>query len=323
MKKVAVIGGGDSSEIIVSKKSRATIIANLDARKYMIYPVLIEGDKWVVELNSKEYAIDKNDFSANVEGDKVVFDFAYITIHGTPGEDGKLQGYFDLLNIPYNTPSQLASTITFNKWACNNLLKQLDFNCAKSVILRKGDEVEVSTILDTLGLPCFVKPNDGGSSFGTSKVSDPSALIPAIELAFEHGKEVIVESLLKGTEVTCGIVKLGEELKVLGITEIVTENDFFDYEAKYEGKSKEITPARISTLAEERIHEIVKSVYSKLGLSGVVRIDFLIDEDVPFIIEVNTTPGMSEQSIIPQQSAFSKLALVDLFSGIIEQKIQG
>ena len=323
MKKVAVIGGGDSSEIVVSKKSRATIIANLDARKYMVYPVLIEGNKWVVELNSKEYPIDKNDFSAQVEDKKVVFDFAYITIHGTPGEDGKLQGYFDLLNIPYNTPSQLASTITFNKWACNTLLKQLGYNCAKSVILRKEDEVDVATILDALGLPCFVKPNDGGSSFGASKVKDPSAVIPAIEKAFEHGKEVIAESMLKGTEVTCGIVRLDGELRVLGITEIVSENDFFDYEAKYEGKSKEITPARISTLAEERIHEAVTSIYATLGLSGVVRIDFMIDKDVPFIIEINTTPGMSEQSIIPQQSAYSKLPLIDLFSGIIEQKMQG
>lgn len=320
MKNVAVIGGGDSSEIVVSKKSRATIIANLDARKYMIYPVLITNEKWVVEFSGKEYAIDKNDFSFTIEGKKVVFDFAYITIHGTPGEDGKLQGYFDLLGIAYNTPSQLASTLTFNKWACNTLLKQLGFNCAASVLLRDIGNTNVSDVLDQLGLPCFVKPNDGGSSFGTSKVNDPSALFPAIENAFAHGEEVIIESMLNGTEVTCGIVEIKGELKVLGITEIVTENDFFDFEAKYEGKSKEITPARISSEAENAIHDAVKKIYRQLGLSGVVRIDFMIDKDTPFVIEVNTTPGMSDQSIIPQQAAFSKIALIDLFSNIIDSK---
>lgn len=317
MRKIAVIGGGDSAEIIISKKSRATIVANLDSTKYEVYSVLIVGNEWVVEQGDKKYIIDKNDFSTIIDGKIVKFDYAYITIHGTPGEDGKLQGYFDLLGIPYNTPNQLVSALTFNKWTCNTLLKQVGFHCANSVLIRKYDSVDVSHILDTVKLPCFVKPNDGGSSFGTSKVKTPDTLLLAIEQAFEHGKEVIIESMLSGTEVTCGIVKINDELKVLGITEIVTENEFFDFQAKYEGKSKEITPARITKQEEEAIHQTVKSIYSQLGIKGVVRIDFMVQEGVPYVIEINTTPGMSDQSIIPQQVKHSGMTLTELFDGIL------
>ncbi len=317
MRKIAVIGGGDSAEIVISKKSRATIVAHLDSAKYEVYPVLMAGNEWVVEKDEKKYPIDKNDFSTSIEGKKITFDYAYITIHGTPGEDGKLQGYFDLLGIPYSTPSQLVSAITFNKWTCNTLLKQLGIHCADSVLLRKNDTIDITRILDIVKLPCFVKPNDGGSSFGASKVKTPDTLLNAIKLAFEHGKEVIIESMLTGTEVTCGIVKINNELKVLGITEIVSENEFFDFQAKYEGKSKEITPARISKEEEEAIHLSVKQIYTQLGIKGVVRIDFMIQEGVPYVIEVNTTPGMSAQSIIPQQTTYSGMTLSELFDGII------
>lgn len=321
MRNIAVIGGGDSAEIVISKKSRATIVSHISKSEYNVFPVMIVGESWTADIDGSTYAVDRSDFSITKDGIKIKFDFAYITIHGTPGEDGKLQGYFDLLGIPYNTPNQLTSALTFNKWTCNTLLKQLGVNCATSYLLRSPKEgLAIEQILDVVGLPCFVKPNDGGSSFGASKVDSPSELLGAIEKAFEYGDEVIVEEMLSGTEVTCGIVQLGNELKVLGVTEIVTENEFFDFEAKYEGKSSEITPARISSGQENAIHDTVKFIYRKLGIKGVVRIDFILQKDTPYVIEVNTTPGMSEHSIIPQQAHFSNITLQSLFSEIIERE---
>ncbi len=321
MKNIAVISGGYSHEAVISKESVKTILANLDTSLFNLYHVIINEEGWNYKNKKGELSpVDRNDFSVLVEGEKIQFDFAYIIIHGTPGEDGKLQSYFDILGIPYSTPNHLATTITFNKWACNTLLTALGYKCAASIIVRKNQKIDTKTIVDKLGLPIFVKPCDGGSSYGVSRVVTQEEIEKAISEAFDHGTEVIIESELKGVEITNGIFKKSnQELHVLPITEIVSENDFFDFEAKYEGKSKEITPARISHELTDKVYKLTELIYQDLGLSGIVRIDYIIQEGEPYVIEVNTTPGMSKESVIPQQVIVDNLILKDVLTEVVKQ----
>lgn len=320
-RKVAVICGGYSHEKEISMKSVETVMKYIDRALYEPYKIFME-EEWKVECEGSYIAIDKNDFSFLLKGEKIVFDIAFIVIHGTPGEDGKLQGYFDMLGIPYTTPSQNVSALTFNKWACNNILRTQSVRCAKSVLLKNKSIADEDFIVKELGLPCFVKPNDGGSSFGVSKVGKKEELAQAIEKAFDHGTEVVIEEFLKGTEVTNGVYKDGDKTMVLPITEIASENDFFDFEAKYKGKSQEITPARLSDKVTKEVQSITKKVYELLGMKGMVRIDYIIVDDQPYLMEVNTVPGLSEASIIPQQVREIGLDLTSFFTTCLKEAVR-
>ncbi len=321
-KTVAVIFGGDSAEYVISEKSAGVVYRHLNTDKFKVYLVEIKEAQWSVVINSLKIPVSRDDFSFVKDGEKINFDVVFNAIHGTPGEDGKIQGYFEMLNIPYNNSGVLESALTFNKWACNNLLRSLDFVCAQSVLLTdRTDANNASRVSDKLEMPVFVKPNQGGSSFGVTKVNASSELEAAINLAFEHGDDVIVEEFIKGTEVTSGVINYKGELIALPITEIVPEGEFFDFAAKYEGKSQEITPARISDEMRDQIQALSKKVYQTLGLKGMIRVDYLIQEgtQIPHLIEVNTVPGLSEESIIPQQAQNIGIDLNELFSDSIEQ----
>lgn len=320
---IAIVTGGYSSEAIVALKSAQTLFDNISSEKYNKYIVVISKDKWYCQHNSEELNINKDDFSFQLNGSKVNFDCAYITIHGTPGEDGKLQGYFDMIGIPYTTASQQASTVTFNKWMTNQILGKNGFNCANSLLLLKQNQYTKEEIISKLGLPCFVKPNDGGSSFGISRVNKQEDLLPAIEKAFKEGKQVVIESFIEGTEVTCGAFEYKESITPLPLTEIVSHNEYFDYDAKYNGLSDEITPARISDDLTKLVQETTIKIYKLFKLSGIIRVDFILKNNIPFIIEVNTTPGMSRESIVPQQVKHStNISLPQLLDMMIEEAIK-
>ena len=317
-KNIAILRGGDSSEIAISLKSADVVIQHVDTDKYTPYLVHIEGEDWYAIHQQQTYPIDKNDFSFSTENHKVSFDGVFMAIHGTPGEDGVLQGYFDLLSIPYNCCGSFEASLTFNKAMCNALLKQFNIPSAKAIILNKGTKYDLEVIQNEIGLPCFVKPNRAGSSFGISKVSKADQWEDALKDAFEHDKQVIIEAFIDGTEVTCGLIEKEGELIALPLTEIDSENDFFDYEAKYEGKAQEITPARVSDEAKEQVQSISKNIYRILNLKGMVRMDYIIENKQAFLIEINTIPGLSEDSIIPQQAACFGMSLRELFSLSIE-----
>lgn len=321
-RNIAIVMGGDSSESVISLKSAGVVQKYLDAEKYNSYKVLISKQKWVVIDNEKETPLDKNDFSTTINGEKIKFDAVFNAIHGTPGEDGKLQGYFELLGIPYSSSGVLGSALTFSKGTCNAVIKALNMaNTAKSVVVRNGVNVNIQEIITKLGLPCFVKPNNGGSSFGASKVKTEEDLKPALDKAFEHDKEAIIEEFLPGKEVTCGVFKFNGKITVLPITEIVPKKEFFDFEAKYKGFSEEITPARISKELTDEVQRITGNVFEKLDLKGMGRIDFIIKENVPYLVEVNTTPGLSEESIVPQQAKAVGISLTELFGMMIEDSL--
>jgi len=319
-KNIAIVYGGYSSEEVVSRKSVEGLLTFIDTEVYNLYPLLINRSEWAVVLNGQNFPIDKNDFSAVVNNSKLTFDCVYVTIHGTPGENGLLQGYLHMLGIPHTTCDVLASAITFNKFTCNTYLKGFGVMVADSVMLRKGNTYNKFDIIEKVGLPCFVKPNAGGSSFGVSKVVQASDLDGAIEKAFTEGDEVIIEQYIKGTELTCGLFKAKGEFTVLPITEVVSKNDFFDFEAKYTANmADEITPARIPEEAADRIRKIVKAIYDILGCKGIVRIDFILSENRIFLLEVNTTPGMTATSFIPQQIKAAGLELKSVFAKVIEE----
>ncbi|MDR1699216.1 MAG: D-alanine--D-alanine ligase [Prevotellaceae bacterium] len=324
-KNIAIIAGGDSSEIVVSLKSAAGIFSFIDSEKYHKFIVTISKGIWQVEISdTQKYPIDKNDFSFTDEtGKKTVFDFAYITIHGTPGEDGILQGYFDLLGIPYSNCGVLASALTFNKFTCNQYLKGFGVRVAESLMLRKGQTIDSQIVVEKLGLPCFVKPNVGGSSFGVTKVKAAQQIQTAIENAFAEGDEVIIESFMQGTEITCGIYKIREKSVVFPVTEVVSENEFFDFDAKYNGQVQEITPARISEKLTRRVQDLTSAIYDILGAKGIIRIDYIITEgDMINLLEVNTTPGMTVTSFIPQQVRAAGLDIKNVMTDIIEMSLQ-
>lgn len=324
-KKIAIIAGGDSSEIVISLKSAEGLYSFIDKDKYDLYIATIKKGEWNVRLaDGEQVPIDKNDFSFLEKGQKQHFDFAYITIHGTPGEDGRLQAYFDMIDMPYSSCGMLASTITFNKFVCNQYLHNFGVKIAKSIHLFKGQEVSNEEIVQRLGLPVFVKPNDGGSSFGVTKVKNESDIQPAIEKAFKEGKEVVIESFISGTEVTCGCYKTDKVTRLLPITEVVTENEFFDFDAKYNGQVKEITPARISQELTEKVQSETSRIYDILGAKGLIRVDYIIPEDgEPVLLEINTTPGMTATSFIPQQVRAAGLDIKDVMTEIIENELKG
>lgn len=317
-KNIAIVWGGYSSEKEVSEKSAQGIYSFIDKDNYNVYKVKIDDTEWSVEYSGSAVEIDKNDFSFVADANKVVFDFAYITIHGTPGEDGVLQGYFDMLKLPYSNCGVLASALTFNKFICNNFLKPFGFNVAESMVLRPRDIYNVESIADKIGLPLFVKPNAGGSSFATTKVKDISQLAKAIDDAFTESSEVIVESFIDGVEVTCGMYESQEGLVVLPLTEVVTENEFFDYDAKYKGQVEEITPARISNSLTTEIQNLTKDIYRLIDAKGIIRADYIISDNIPVLLEVNTTPGMTATSFIPQQVASAGLDMKAVLTDIIE-----
>ena len=324
-KNIAIVAGGDSSEVVVSLKSAAGLYSFMDKERYNIFIVTIVGKVWQLEWSETEkIAIDKNDFSFTREGSKVVFDFAYITIHGTPGENGILQGYFELLGIPYSCCGVLSAALTFNKFTCNTYLKSFGVKVAESLVLRAGQTVTDEEVAEKIGFPCFVKPNVGGSSFGVTKVKSIDQVQPSIAKAFEEGEEVMIEAFLSGTEITCGIYKTKKRSQVLPVTEVVSENEFFDYDAKYKGQVQEITPARISDSLTGRVQTLTSAIYDILGCKGIVRIDYIISEgEVINLLEVNTTPGMTTTSFIPQQIAAAGLNIKDVMNEIIENELIG
>lgn len=317
---IAIVGGGDTSEFHVSLRSAQGIYSFIDKEKYTLYVVEMHGLDWHVQLPDEAVApIDRNDFSFQLNGEKVKFDFAYITIHGTPGEDGHLQGYFDMLGIPYSCCGVLAAALTYDKFACNQYLKSFGIRIAESLMLRKGQSVSDEDVLTKIGLPCFIKPSLGGSSFGVTKVKTKEQIQPAISKAFDEAKEVVVEAFMEGIEVTCGCYKTKEKSVVFPITEVVTQNEFFDYDAKYNGQVSEITPARISAELTDRIQKITSAIYDILGASGIIRVDYIITSGEKInLLEVNTTPGMTPTSFIPQQVRAAGLDIKDVMTDIIE-----
>ena len=321
MKNIAIVAGGYSSEYEVSLRSAEGIYGFIDKDRYDLYIVLIRKGSWIVKMqDGNTFDIDKNDFSFLMsDGQKIKFDYAYITIHGCPGEDGRLQGYFDMLDIPYSSCGVLAGALTFNKFINNQFLKSQGFRISDSIRLIKEQTADTECIIRQLGLPVFVKPNDGGSSFGITKVKEASQMQPAIEKAFAEGNEVIIEQFVKGTEVTCGCYKTKSKQVVFPLTEVVTENEFFDYNAKYNGEVQEITPARISAELTEAIQQETLKIYDIIGARGFIRIDYIIpDDNYPVLLEVNTNPGMTSTSFIPQQIHAAGLDIKDVMTDIIE-----
>ena len=319
MKRIAIVAGGDSSESEVSLRSAAGLMTFIPD-EYEKYIVSITGGDWNVHLlDSVTTLIDKNDFSFVKEGQKTTFDFAYITIHGTPGENGILQGYFNLIGMPFSCCDVLASALTFDKYVCNQFLRNFDIAVAPSVVLRHRQTISNADIIEKLGLPLFVKPSAGGSSFGITKVKEADQLSLAIEKAFKESDEVVVESFIAGTEVTCGMYKTRRKTVVLPVTEVVSKNEFFDYDAKYKNQSDEITPARISDTLTRQIQATTEKIYDLVGAKGIVRVDYIIEESGRIVLlEVNTTPGMTPQSFLPQQIKAAGLNIQDVMRDIIE-----
>lgn len=320
-KRIAIVAGGDSDEREISLKSAQTVLDNLDREVFSPYLVDLSKDGWTCHVNKLKIPVNREDFSVDVDGEHKKFDAAFITIHGTPGEDGTLQGYFDLIDLPYTTVSRSAATLTFNKWMCNLLLKSLGYDCAESILLRSIEELKPKKVAKKLGYPCFVKPNDSGSSYGVKKVDSEVDLETAVSFAFKHGKEVLIESFLDGVEISNGVYSNQGNIHVLPITEIVTSNDFFDYGAKYNGESEEITPARLSDSLTSLVKETTGNIFQQLGLSGMSRIDYMMVDEKPFVIEINTTPGLSPQSFIPQQVEADGMSLKEFFTIIINEAL--
>jgi len=319
MKNVAIIMGGYSSEYKISLTSGNVVFNNINRAKFNAYRIHVFKEKWVyVDENNTEFPIDKNDFSVVVNGTKVNFDVVFNAIHGTPGEDGLMQAYFELLHIPQTSCGYYQAALTFNKRDMLSVLKPYGIKTAESYYLNFGDDINVETILAKVGLPCFVKPNKSGSSFGISKVKTAAEFLPAIENAYKEDDEIIIESFLDGTEVSVGVINYKGKVTVLPMTEIVSENDFFDYEAKYLGKSKEITPARISEELKEKIEIVAKRAYEVLKMKGFSRSEFIIVNNEPYMLEMNTIPGLTTESILPQQAREAGISLPELFENAID-----
>ena len=323
MKTIAIAAGGNSSEFEISVKS-AREVGKILSSRYNIYVIIIRGTNWYWEDQKGMYHnIDKNDFSLTHNDIKIRFDGVFIAIHGTPGENGLLQGYFDMLSTPYTSCDAFCSALTFNKQACKLFLKEYGILMADAVLIRKGEKVDHAAILKKTGLPCFVKPNDSGSSFGVTKVKQKEELQNAIEIAFKESNDVLVEAFMNGREVACGVLKAKNIISVFPVTEIISKNEFFDYEAKYiPGHSDEITPADMPLSVTDEIQRISELIYSILGCKGIVRVDFIVVDGKPYFIEINTVPGMTKESIVPKQAAAAGISLEELYSMSVENMFE-
>ncbi len=317
MKIVGLFCGGFSSEFDISIKSANTIKSHFPSG-YAVYKIIVAHEKWEVELNNGVTNFDLNTFSFYEGGKEITLDFGLVYIHGNPGENGKIQALLDIKGIPYINSGVLASSLSFDKWYCNQFLKSFGIPVAKSLFLHAENQFSNEEIISELGLPIFVKPSDSGSSYGISKVKEKEALTEALNIAFKEGKTVVIESFLNGTEVTCGVYRKKNGLHALPLTEICSENEFFDYEAKYNGKSQEITPARVDDAIKEKVQELAKNIYSTMQLKSIARIDFMIVNEIPYVIEVNTTPGFSPASIVPQMIACDGKTITQFWSEILE-----
>lgn len=324
---IALVAGGDSGEYTISIESARMIKKNIDAELFRVYTVIINRQKWVyLHDDGNESAVDKNDFSIIADGEKINFDCAFITIHGTPGEDGKLQGYFELMGIPYTTAGLLPTAITFNKYFCNQLVAHWGIPVARSVKLKRNDDIDINTLLQSVNLPVFVKPNKGGSSLGTTMVKNSGDLLHSINLAFQHDDEILAEEYLEGEELTCGVFRNNGVIEALPVTQIISKTDahFFDYEAKYtKGAADEITPAPISAELTAEVQRTTELLYKLLELKGLARIDFIHCKGKLFFLEVNITPGMAATSIVPQQAAVKGIPITSLFTMLINDAIKG
>ena len=320
-KNIAIVMGGYSSEAEISLKSGDVVYNSLDANKYALYKVYIFKDRWFVKLDTQEYKIDKDDFSFVKKDIKVNFDCVFNAIHGNPGENGALVAYFDLLGIKHTSAPFYQMSLTFNKRDTLSVVKEYGIQTANSYYMHQRDEINTVKIIQKVGLPCFVKPNRSGSSFGISKVYKEENLEDAIVKAFKEDEEILIESFLDGKEVSVGIIEYQGKIEVLPITEIVSENDFFDYDAKYEGKSKEITPARISDVEKKKVINTARKVYRVLNMSGFSRSEFILVNGEPYFLEINTVPGMTEESLLPQQAKEASISLTDLFDNAIQMAL--
>ena len=315
--------GGYSSEYQISLKSGNVVFETLDASKYNAYCIHIFKNKWVyVDKNNEEFPIDKNNFSVQIADKIIRFDCVFNAIHGSPGEDGFMQGYFKLLNLPQTSCDMYQASLTFNKRDCLSVLKPYGIKTAESFYLNLGDAINEEAIIAKVGLPCFVKANKAGSSFGVSKVNKKEDLQNAIDVAFKEDDEIIIESFLDGIEVSVGVITYHGKTKVLPITEIVSENDFFDYEAKYLGKSQEITPARITIEQVDKVNTVAKKVYEILKMKGFSRSEYIFKNGEPHLLEVNTVPGLTRESILPQQAVAAGITLKELFDNAIEEALK-
>ena len=322
MKNIAIIAGGNSSEHEVSMKSGKNIYNEIDETRYNKYLVVLKERDWHVEIGEEKFPVDKNDFSFTRNGEKILFDFAYITIHGVPGENGLLQGYLDMMGVPYGCCNVLASALTFDKHTCNTYLKSYGVNVADSVMLSRGMEYDVNEIINEVGLPCFVKPNAEGSSFGVTKVKEAAQLEDALKKAFALCQEVLIETFIDGTELTCGVVKAGDMDIAMPIAEVIPKNEFFDFEAKYDPtKSDEIIPARISPELTNRIKTLSSMIYDILRCEGIIRVDYIVRDDEIFMLEVNTTPGMTSNSFVPKMVRAMGGTLREVLTKIIDNKL--
>ena len=324
-KQIALVAGGYSGEYAISLKSADGLYSFIDKERYDLHRVLLTREEWSALLaDGSRVPIDRNNFSyRTLDGRHIHFDLAYITIHGTPGEDGRLQGYFDMIGLPYSSCGALASALTFNKYTCTQFLRSQGVRVADAIRLRRGDYVFADVVTETLGLPVFVKPNAGGSSLGTTKVKVAAEIEEAVRRAFTCDDEVIIERFVAGTEVTCGCYKANEVTTMLPLTEVVTSNDFFDFDAKYNGQVSEITPARISDEMTQRVQNLTQNIYRLIGAKGIIRVDFILPPDgsEPVVLEVNTTPGMTTTSFIPQQIRAAGLQITEVMTEIIENEL--
>ena len=323
MKNIAVLAGGYTSERQISLNSGSQILENIDKNLYSAYLVDVRKEGFFCLVNGKEYNVDLNNFSTNIEGKPTKFDYAYLALHGSPGEDGKVQALLDMLNIPYSACDVFSSMITFNKIACKKMLTDEGVAMAKEAIIRGDNPFDVDEIIAKVGLPCFVKPATAGSSFGVTKVYEKDKFIDAVNLARTEDTTIIVEEFIKGTEVSCGILKTPEYQQVFPITEISTKNDYFDTQAKYTpGFTNEITPARITDDETRKVQEATSRIYDIIGCSGIVRIDFIIKEGTPYFIEVNSIPGMSAESIVPKQIRTMGSNMTEILNKVIKTKLK-
>lgn len=322
---IALLAGGNSSEREIALQSASQIERALDKEKYNVLTIDVKGRDWVYySPERKPYPFDKNDFSLSINGRKIHFDYALIVIHGTPGEDGMLQGYLEMMGIPYSTCGMVSTVVTFDKITCKRAVREYGIPVAREMLLRRGQPCDPKEVIGRLGLPLFVKPNASGSSFGVTKVKSEEALLPAIDAALRESKDVLVEEFLAGREMACGILLSGGTERFFAITEIVPKNEFFDYQAKYTpGYSQEITPADVTPEVAEALHEYTVRAYRACRCRGLVRVDFIVDpEGKPYLIEINSIPGMSAGSIVPKQAEAAGLTLGELYDIIIEDTLR-